>query len=201
MAVAGAGVELKFFVIEGFPDGIHQDVSVLGGDLAGAVVDDGLLGVGLFFGNGDDITAEDDVSVLHGNTHAEGFQGGAAGIILLGVITQHRQVCHVAAGLHGRRNGPGQAHGAFTRQFVHRGSRSAFQGGLAAQRLQRLVGHAVAQDHDILHRFASCRPSVMDRHLFSTYYHLSPENTICFSYNSCPSFLPNIGRKQKIPPP
>ena len=169
MAVAGTGIELKFFIIECLADGVHQDVGILGGDLAGTVVDDGLFCVGLFLADGDDVAAEDDVGVLHGNTHTEGFQGGSAGIILLGIIAQHCEICHIAAGFHRGRNGPGQTHGAFSSQFVHGRSRSAFQRRSAAQRFQGLISHAIAQDDDILHRVASSSQSVHDRHLFYTY--------------------------------
>ena len=35
MAVAGAGVEGKFLIVECFPDGIHQNIRIFGGDFAG----------------------------------------------------------------------------------------------------------------------------------------------------------------------
>ena len=75
MAVAGAGVVLKFVAVEILPDGVHQNVRVGGGDFAGAVVKNGLFGVGLFLGQGYDVAAQNDVRRLHGDADTQCFQG------------------------------------------------------------------------------------------------------------------------------
>ena len=100
VAVAGAGVVLKFVAVEGFPNGVHQNVSVGGGDFAGAVVKNGLFGVGLFLGQGYDVAAQNDVRRLHGDAYAQCFQRRSSGVTDGGIVAQNGQVGHVAAGSH-----------------------------------------------------------------------------------------------------
>ena len=154
MAVAGAGIELEFVAVEGGADGIHENVRVGGGDLAGAVVQDGLPVVGLFLGDGGYVAAEDDVVRLHLHAYAEGLQGGTAGKVCQGVIAHDGQVGDFAAGGHSGGNILHHAHLAFGGQIVHGGGVGCFQGGLAAQGGDGLVGHAVAQNYDILHNLS-----------------------------------------------
>ena len=75
VAVAGAGVILKLVAVEILPDGVHQNVRVGGGNFAGAVVKNGLFGVGLFLGQGYDVAAQNDVRRLHGDADTQCFQG------------------------------------------------------------------------------------------------------------------------------
>ena len=151
MAVAGTGMELDLVGIESLPDGIHQNVRVLRGDLAGRVVQDGLFFIGLILCDGDDVAPQHHIGVRHLHTHAEGFQRRPAGIILFGIVTQHREVCHIAAGLHRGRHRSGKAHFALAGQFIHHRGSGTFQRGSAFQRSQRFVCHTVTENHNILH--------------------------------------------------
>ena len=74
MPVAGAGVKANAVGIELRTDGIHENVRILRGDFAGAVVQDGFLFVGLPLRQGYDVAAENHIVGLHGNAHAQSFQ-------------------------------------------------------------------------------------------------------------------------------
>ena len=78
MTVAGSGVEPEGIVVKFCPDGIHQDVGICGGNLAGTVVKDGLLCIRLRLCQRDDVAAENHIVILHLNADAEGFQGRSA---------------------------------------------------------------------------------------------------------------------------
>ena len=154
MAVAGAGIELESLIIERFPDGIHQLVGFCGGDFAGRVIHDGLFGIGLFLGEGHHVAAENNIVRLHLHAHAEGFQGRSTGKYNLGVITHHRQIGHFTAGRHTGRHILHHTHLALCSQVVHLWGLCHSQGGLTAQCGNGLIGHAVAQNNNILHNLS-----------------------------------------------
>ena len=151
VAVAGAGVVLKFVAVEGFPNGVHQNVRVGGGDFAGAVVKNGLFGVGFFLGQRYDVAAQNDVRRLHGDAYAQCFQRRSSGVTDGGIVAQNGQVGHVAAGSHPGGDVLHHAHFSFGRQFIHYGRFRAGKGCFSAQCVDGFVGHAVPQNHNVFH--------------------------------------------------
>ena len=161
VAVAGAGVELEGFVIECFPDGIHQNVGIGGGDFAGGVIHNGFLGVGFFLREGDHIAPEDHIVWFHFHAHTQGFQGRSSGKIGHGIITHNGQIGNFTAGGHTQGYVLHHAHFTAGGQSIHGGGGSGFQRCQTTQGFHGLVGHAVAQDNDILHHkysFRNLRP-------------------------------------------
>ena len=152
--VAGAGVELKFFRVEFLPDGLHENMGILGGDLPGAVIQNGLFRVGLLLRQGHQIHPKGHILRLHGNVQAQRLQGGAAGIAHPGVIAQDGQIGNIAAGVHSLRHILHQSHLPGRCQRIQGGGMGRFQGGLSSQGLDGFIGHSVSQNHNVFHSHA-----------------------------------------------
>ena len=116
MAVAGACVELKFPAVEFLTDGLHQDIGVGGGNFAGTVIQDGLVGIRFVFRQRYQVAPEDHVIRLHVNADTQGLQGRSSGEVRPGVVAHHGQVGNLTAGRHSGRDILDHAHLTFGSQ-------------------------------------------------------------------------------------
>ena len=158
MAIAGAGVELELPAVEVLPDGVHQNIGIGGGDLSGAVVQNGLFRIGLLLGQGHQIAAEHHIVRLHLYAHAERLQRRPAGKVRQRIIAHNGQVGHLASGRHSRGNILNHPHFPLGCQLIHDRGPGKFQRGLSAKGGNGLIGHAVAQNHNVFHKvFLSAR--------------------------------------------
>ena len=93
----GASMGLEGFVVEAGANGVHEDIRVFGGNLAGAVVKNGLIFIAFFLPQGHQVAAEDDIVRLHVHADAEGFQRRSTGKYFFGVIAHDGQIGNLTA--------------------------------------------------------------------------------------------------------
>ena len=87
MPITGARVEFTFRTLQIIPNGVHQDICILGRDFSGAVIHNGFLFVGRILSQRDQITAEHHIIRFHSNTHAKRFQRGSSRVIRGGIVS------------------------------------------------------------------------------------------------------------------
>ena len=143
MPVAGAGIELNCLGIEGGADSIHQHIRVFCRNFTRAVVQNGLFRIGLLFGEGNNVGAENHVIRLHLYPNAERFQGRSTRVRSFGIVAQHGKIGYVRPGGHAAGHILHQPHVTHGCQGIHTGGLGILQRSLPAQSLQRLVGHSV----------------------------------------------------------
>ncbi len=121
-------------------------------DVPRAIIHQGFLLIERFIRQGHEITAHRHIPVGKLNAEVGGLERRPAGIALLRIITQHRQVGHIAAGSHPVRDGPGKPHLSRPGQGIHRGLVRGLHGGFPAEGLAGHIRHPVAQQHYLFHR-------------------------------------------------
>ena len=149
--VADAGIQLHPVGAEQGVHGSNQLGSLLGGDLAGAVIGHDAVLQLVRAGERHQIAAEGHIRRGQLDAHVHRLQWGAAGIIYFRVIAKNRKVCGVAARGHPLRDRLRQAKQALLGHQIHRRVRRSLQRRFAAQRVHRPVGHAVAEKNDGSH--------------------------------------------------
>lgn len=85
------------------------------------------------------------------DAHAGRFKRRAAGIIDLRIVAENGEIRRIAARGHAVRHGAREAELSLRRQKVHARMPGEFERRMAAERCERLVGHAVAKKYHVLH--------------------------------------------------
>ena len=98
----------------------------------------------------DQVAAESHVIGAQVDAHAGGFQRCAAGVVAGRIVAKNRQVGHVAAGGKAGRNRNQSALLSGFRQFVEVGGVGGRQRRPALQAFLGFIGHAVAEDDQVL---------------------------------------------------
>ena len=151
VTVADAGIKLQVWRVEQLGQIGDELNRFFGGDLVRAVVDHGLVFVGVFVGEADQVAAESHVVRLHLHAQSHGLQRRTAAVIAFGIKAHHRHVGSVGTGGHAFRDSAAQTDGAVLRHVIHIRLVRRLQGSTAAQSFHGIVGHAVAQADDIFH--------------------------------------------------
>jgi hypothetical protein len=145
MSIAHAEVEPHSEIREALIERVDQRAGLVGGDVAGAVVDHGAAR------QGDQVAAEDGLVVGDGDALGGRFQRRSAGVAFSDVVADHRQNGHVAAGRVALRDVADQPELTGRGERIDHGLVSGLEGGLAAQSVQGSVGGAVGDDNGVLH--------------------------------------------------
>ena len=99
VAVADAAVERKFIVAEMLLHGLDKLGSLRSRDIAGRVIEHRLVFIVCLVTEGDEITAQRHVILLHLDAYADRLKRRAPGVAHSGVVAQNAEVGNVAARL------------------------------------------------------------------------------------------------------
>ena len=133
---------------------------LLGGNLVGRVVEHPLLLVRLaLVGKRNEVGADGRFVVLHFDAHAQRLQRAAPAGIGARVIAHNGQIRRVALGRHPLGNGVDEAVDAHRGEIVHIRLLCRRQRRLPLQPRAWLVGHTVADHHNIFHRHLPALPT------------------------------------------
>ena len=151
VAVADARVQAAALAVEVFFEEFDQFARLGGGDLAGAVIDHGLVFILLLVRKGDEVAAQGHVGIFQIDADGDRLEGRAAGVAGVRVVPHHRKVGNVAARLEPRGHGAAKPDLRALCQGVDVRLSGRLQGRLAAQLFEGPIGHAVAQNYDVFH--------------------------------------------------
>ena len=145
VTVAYAAVKVKFLVVEMLCKIVNENLCFCGGDIACAVVNEGLVLKVRLLGNGNKIAAEGNVISGHINADGTCLQRGTACVANSGVIAQNGKVCNIGAGLKTVGNGAYKTHGRFCSKHIGIGCNGAAHGSAAVKLGQGVICHTVAK--------------------------------------------------------
>jgi hypothetical protein len=144
VAIGHAGVELELRASQSFLQPRHDPPRVVGRYVAGReVAHHPVVDRHQVAAPGGVVGAQIDADVRR-------LERRAAGVDRRRVVPQHREVGDVAAGRHARRHRLHEAHRAGGRQSVHARRHGGLEGRAATEFVERLVGHAVGDQEDVL---------------------------------------------------
>ena len=149
MAVAYAGVKLELFGIEMLSQKLYQYARFFGGNIVGAVIENGLVLVIFLIGEGNEIAAERNISRLHINADRPCLQRRAARVVDSGVVAEYREVSDVRAGFQPIGNALYQTNGSFFSQLIHSRLISGLHRAFSAQLFNGVISHTVAEHYNV----------------------------------------------------
>ena len=146
----GFAVEILFEIFDQFP-------RLFGGDLSCRIIDHAFVLVRRFVRQRDQIATQGNVGIFERDADGERLQRGTARIIFLGVEPENGHIGDVAARLHAVGHRFAQSDFALFGQSVDGGFLADLQRGLPAEGGQGIIGHAVAEYHNVFHVFLTSR--------------------------------------------
>jgi len=152
MAVAHAGIKRECFAAKLLFHCLNQLTGLFGGDIVGAVIQQLFLLERLVLGKRDQIAAHGHVAVLQVNSHADGFERGAAGVINFRIVAHCGKIGYIATGRHGIVDGFHQSHRTQTGKAAHVRFVCRHHRCFAVQLLHGVIRHPVAEHDCILHQ-------------------------------------------------
>ena len=124
-----------------------------GRDLIRAVIENPLVFIAIrFFGKSDGIDAEGCFVRLHIDAHADRFKRRASLGIHLWVIPHHGKICRIAFGNHILGHIVDKTDDSVARHIVHTRLFRDLKRCFAAERLDFVIRHTVADHNDIFHK-------------------------------------------------
>ena len=113
------------------------------GNITGAVIHHCFVPVVFLVGKGYEISAENNVRVLHIDADTYGFKGGTSRVAVLGIVAENTHICNIAAGLQALCNGFNCTNFSVTCKFIKQGFVCTFHGGFAVEGGDGIIRHSV----------------------------------------------------------
>ena len=151
MTISHAAVKIKFAAAEMLLHGLDYLRRLFGRDIAAGVVEHGLCAVIRLVAQGDKVAAQSDIRFAHLDSDADRLKGRASCVALLRIESEHAHICNIAAGFESGGNGSDKSDFTLRRERIDIGLLCDFHRRLAAESLNGIIRHAVAENYSIFH--------------------------------------------------